>query len=96
MNDQDRDILRKTILELISKGHVRFTTIEKRCVASCLPFATSHTFRHQFYGYLLGQGYVARVGRGVYALTEKGEGLLAVLEEGKNEGSESFDREASK
>jgi predicted transcriptional regulator len=79
VNDQDRDILRKTILELISRGHVRFTAIEKRCVASCLPFATSHTFRHQFYGYLLTEGYVKRVSRGVYALTEKGENLLLVL-----------------
>ena len=79
MNDQDRDQLRKAILELIKRGHVRFTAIEKRCIASCLPFATSHTFRHQFYGYLLGQGYVARVSRGVYAVTEKGEKLLLVL-----------------
>ena len=71
--------MRKTILELISKGHVHFTEIEKGCVASCLPFATSHTFRRQFYGYLLGQGYVARVSRGVYALTKKGEKLLALL-----------------
>lgn len=80
MNDQDRDVLRKTILELIKRGHVRFTAIEKRCVASCLPFATSHTFRHQFYDYLLCQGYVKRVDRGVYALTEKGEELLVLLE----------------
>jgi predicted transcriptional regulator len=79
MNDRDRDILRKTILELISRGHVRFTAIEKRCVASCLPFATSHTFRHQFYGYLLSQGYIQRVAHGTYALTDKGQNYLALL-----------------
>ncbi len=79
MNDQDRDVLRKTILELIKNGHVRFTAIEKRCVASCLSFATANTFRRQFYDYLLAQGYIERTARGVYVLTDKGEKLLVLL-----------------
>ena len=79
MNDQDRDILRKTILELINKGYAHFTEIEKRTCASCFSFATSNTVKRQFYGYLLRQGYITRVSRGIYALTDKGKSLLALL-----------------
>ena len=42
-------------------------------------FATSNTFRKQFYGYLLPNGYVERVSRGIYKITEKGEKLLDIL-----------------
>jgi len=52
MKDQERDILRKTILELVKKGHVHYTDIEKKAVATCLRFATSNTVRKQFYHYL--------------------------------------------
>lgn len=79
MNDQDRDQLRKTILELISKGYTHFTEIEKRACASCFSFATSNTVKRQFYGYLLQQGYITRISRGIYALTDKGKSLLALL-----------------
>ena len=79
MNDRDRDALRKVILSLIERGHVHFTDLEKRACASCLDFATSNTFRRQFYGYLVACGFVERVGRGVYALTGKGKGLLVLL-----------------
>jgi len=33
MKDQERDVLRKTILELVKKGHVHYTDIEKKAVA---------------------------------------------------------------
>jgi predicted transcriptional regulator len=79
MKDQERDILRKTILELIKKGHVHYTDIEKKAVATCLRFATSNTVKKQFYRYLLANGYVERVSRGVYRITEKGEKLLEIL-----------------
>lgn len=79
MKDQERDILRKAILQLIKKGHVHYTDIEKKTVATCLRFATSNTFRKQFYSYLLPNGYVERVTRGVYKITEKGEKLLEIL-----------------
>ena len=79
MKDRERDVLRKTILELIKKGHSHYTDIEKKAVASCLRFATSNTVRKQFYGYLLANGYVERIGRGVYKVTEKGERLLEIL-----------------
>jgi len=79
MKDQERDILRRTILELIKKGHVHYTDIEKKAVATCLSFATSNTIRKQFYHYLLENGYVERVSRGVYKITQKGEKLLEIL-----------------
>jgi len=79
MKDQERDILRKTILQFIKKGYVHYTDIEKKTVATCLRFATSNTFRKQFYDYLLPNGYVERVSRGIYKITEKGEKLLEIL-----------------
>ena len=79
MKDVERDHLRKTILELLSKGYTHYVRIEKRAIASCSPFITSNTFRAQFYGYLLAQGFIIRVGRGQYALTEKGKNYLALL-----------------
>jgi len=79
MKDQERDILRRTILELVKKGHVHYTDIEKKAVGTCLRFATSNTVRKQFYHYLLPNGYVERVSRGVYRITSKGEKLLEIL-----------------
>jgi len=49
MKDMERDVLRRTILELIKKGHVHYTDFEKKAVATCLGFATSNTVRKQFY-----------------------------------------------
>jgi len=40
----------KTILQFIKEGHVHYTDIEKKTVATCLRFATSNTVRKQFYG----------------------------------------------
>lgn len=79
MKDQERDVLRKTILELVKKGYVHYTDIEKKTVATCLSFATSNTVKKQFYGYLLANGYVERVSRGVYKITPKGEKLIEIL-----------------
>ena len=79
MKDHERDELRKTILEIIKKGHVHYTDIEKKAVATCLCFSTSNTIRKQFYHYLLPNGYVERVSRGVYKITPKGEKLLEIL-----------------
>lgn len=79
MKDHERDILRKTLLQLVKNGHVHYTNIEKRAVATRLRFATSNTIRKQFYHYLLSNGYIERVSRGVYKITVKGEKLLEVL-----------------
>jgi predicted transcriptional regulator len=79
MKDPERDQLRKTILQFIKKGYVHYTDIEKKTVATCLSFATSNTFRKQFYQYLLPNGYIERVSRGIYKITPKGEKLLDIL-----------------
>jgi len=75
----ERDVICRTILELVKKGHVHYTDIEKKACATCLSFATSNTVRKQFYHYLLPNGYVKRVSRGVYEITPKGEKLLEIL-----------------
>jgi predicted transcriptional regulator len=82
MRDRERDQLRRVILELVSRGFVHWTEIEKRACASCFDFATSNTVRRQFYGYLMPCGFVERVGRGRYQLTDKGRDLLTVLSHG--------------
>jgi predicted transcriptional regulator len=79
MKDRERNLLRKAILQFIKKDHVHYTDIEKKTVATCLHFATSNTFRKQFYDYLLPNDYVQRVNRGVYKITPKGEKLLEIL-----------------
>ena len=79
MKDQERDVLRRTILELIKKGHVHYTDIEKKACATCLRFATTSTIRKQFYHYLLLNDYVERVSRGIYRITSKGEKLSEIL-----------------
>jgi len=65
------DVLRKNILELVKKGHVNYTDIEKEAVATCLRFSTSNTIRKQLYHYLLPNGYVERVRRGICKITKK-------------------------
>jgi Holliday junction resolvasome RuvABC ATP-dependent DNA helicase subunit len=79
MKDAEREQLRKTILELLTKGNVHYRDIEKKTVATCLRFATSDTVQTQFYNYLLVNGYVQRTARGVYTITEKGREYLAIL-----------------
>jgi predicted transcriptional regulator len=79
LKDHERDVLRRTILELVKKGHVHYTDIEKKACATCLSFATSNTVRRQFYHYLLPNRYIERVNRGVYIITARGEKLLEIL-----------------
>jgi len=79
LNDQDRDSLRREILTLLKKGLIHWTDIEKKACASCYAFATSNTVKSQFYGYLLPNGYVERVSRGIFKITAKGERLLEAL-----------------
>jgi len=76
--DVKRDILRKTILKLLSKSTVRYTALEKRVCSSGYPFATTNTFKQQLH-YLLCNGYIMRIARGVYQITPEGEKLYAVL-----------------
>jgi hypothetical protein len=63
----------------VKKGDVHYTDIEKKAVATCLRFAASNTVRKQFYHYLLPNGYIERVSRGIYRITSKAEKLLDIL-----------------
>ena len=78
MKDEERDILRKTILELLAKGFVHYTDLEKKVCAMCHSFATTNTFKPQL-AYLLKKGFVERVSRGIYHITERGRKYLVIL-----------------
>ena len=74
-----RDILRKTILELLTKGDVHYTELEKKACTTCYHFATSNTFKSQL-RYLLENNHINRIARGVYRITDKGKNYLPLLE----------------
>jgi len=78
LNDRERDILRRTILELLIKGNVHYTDLDKKVCASCHSFATTNTFKSQLH-YLLSNKYVNRVARGVYQITSRGKSYLFLL-----------------
>ena len=78
MKDRERDILRKTVLELLAKGCVHYTDLDKKVCAPCHSFATTNTFKSQLH-YLLSNNYIDRTARGVYQITVKGEKYLTVL-----------------
>jgi len=78
MKDQERDVLRRTVLELLAKGCVHYTDLDKKVCATCHSFATTNTFKSQLH-YLLSNGYITRVTRGVYQITPKGKNYLALL-----------------
>jgi DNA-binding PadR family transcriptional regulator len=78
MKDRERDILRRTILELLAEGCVHYTDLDKKVCASCHSFATTNTFRSQF-RYLLNNSYINRITRGIYNITSKGKKYLMIL-----------------
>jgi DNA-binding PadR family transcriptional regulator len=73
-----RDILRRTILELLTKGSVHYTELEKKVCTTCYSFATTNTFKSQLH-YLLNSKYVDRIARGVYKITPRGKNYLFLL-----------------
>ena len=78
MKDRERDVLRKTILEILAKGCVHYTDLDKKVCATCHSFATTNTFKSQLH-YLLSNGYITRIARGIYETTPKGEKYLVLL-----------------
>ena len=76
--DMKRDILRRTILELLTKGNVHYTELDKKVCATYYSFATPNTFKPQLQ-YLLYNGFIERISRGVYKITNKGENYLLIL-----------------
>jgi len=78
MKDRERDVLRKTILEILAKGYVHYTDLDKKVCATCHSFATTNTFKSQLH-YLLNNDYIARIARGIYQITPKGKKYLILL-----------------
>jgi len=74
------EMFTQNYFELVKKGHVHYTDIEKKAVATCLRFAITNTVRKQFYHYLLLNGYLGRVSRGVFKSHQKDEKLLEILD----------------
>ena len=74
-----RDILRRTILEVLAKGDMHYTELEKKVCTIFYPLATSNTFKSQFH-YLLDNNHIKRISRGIYQITAKGKNYLALLE----------------
>jgi len=73
-----RDILRKTILELLTNGTVHYTDLDKRICATAYPFATTNTFKSQLH-YLLRNNYIEKPIRGIYKISDKGKKYLTLL-----------------
>jgi hypothetical protein len=73
-----RDILRKKILEHLTKDSAHYTDLEKKICSSGYTFATTNTFKSQLC-YLLNNIYIERISRGVYQITLKGKKYLDLL-----------------
>jgi Mn-dependent DtxR family transcriptional regulator len=62
----------------LKKGCVRWTDLEKKVLATCHPSATRTRFDNRL-RYLLKKGYVERVRRGIYQITENGEKYMEII-----------------
>ena len=78
MKEWERDVLRRTILDILAKGCVHYTDLDKKVCATCHSFATTNTFKSQLH-YLLNNGYITRIARGIYEITPKGKKYLILL-----------------
>jgi len=69
---EEQDMMDKIILGMLKKGHVHWTDLEKKVLATCHPSATRTRFDNRL-RYLLKKMYIERVSRGIYKITESGE-----------------------
>ena len=75
--EQD-DLLDKTILEMVSKGHIHWSDLMKRVMATCHDWSTPGRFNARIQ-YLLKKKYIERVSRGIYKLTINGEKYKQII-----------------
>jgi len=68
----------KTILSMLRKGHVHWSDLEKTVIATCHPWSTRSRFDNRL-RYLLKKGYLERVNRGIYRITESGEKYMEII-----------------
>jgi DNA-binding PadR family transcriptional regulator len=78
VKDRERDILRRTILELLMNGYEHYTDLDKKVCSTGYSFATTHTFRSQFH-YLLDNRCITKIARGIYRITPKGKKYLDIF-----------------
>jgi len=78
VKDQERDLMRRIVLEMVSKGQVIQNDLEKKAIVTCDPSATTNTFKSQL-RYLLSNGYINRFSRSIYQIKPRGENYLALL-----------------
>jgi len=78
MKDEERDLIRKIILEMVQKGHIHWTDLKKKVLGTCHPFATDTTFANQM-RYLQRKGLTQKKTRGVYIITDKGKQYLKIM-----------------
>jgi Mn-dependent DtxR family transcriptional regulator len=75
---EEQDAMDKIILKTLKKGRVRWTDLEKKVLATCHPSATRTRFDNRL-RYLLKKGYIERVSRGIYRITENGEKYMEII-----------------
>jgi Mn-dependent DtxR family transcriptional regulator len=75
---EEQDLMDKIILKTLKKGRVRWTDLEKKVLVTCHPSATRTRFDNRL-RYLLKKGYVERVSRGIYRITESGEKYMEII-----------------
>ena len=68
----------RIILETLKKGRVRWTDLERKVLVTWHPSATRTRFDNRL-RYLLKKGYVERVRRGTYRITENGEKYMEII-----------------
>ena len=78
MKDWECDVLRRTVLEILAKGRVHYTDLDKKVCATCHSLATTNTFKSQLH-YLLNNDYITRIARGIYQITPTGKKYLILL-----------------
>jgi len=75
---EEQDMMDKIILKTLKKGRVHWTDMEKKVLATCHPSATRTRFDNRL-RYLLKKGYIERVSRGIYRITESGEKYMEII-----------------
>ena len=75
---EEQDMMDKIILKTLKRGRVHWTDMEKKVLATCHPSATRTRFDNRL-RYLLKKGYIERVSRGIYQITESGEKYMEII-----------------
>jgi len=78
LTDEQKDVVRKTILGTLKKGYVHWTDLKRKVFGTCQPFISDSSFNSQM-RYLMKKGFIKKVERGIYQITEAGEKYYELL-----------------